>query len=89
MIAKARDIESGWTHEQDVASKQKQKELHDEFNGRARLEQSNGFARDILSPESVLGLFSVVEPPRESQSSFDEYEGIDEDYGAHFRIPGQ
>ena len=89
VIAKARDIESGWTHEQDVASKQKQKELHDKVNGRARLEQSNGFARDILSPESVLSLFSVVEPPRESQSSSDEYEGRDEDYGAHFRIPGQ
>ena len=56
VIAKARDIESGWTHEQDAAAKQKQKELHDKVNGRSRLEQSNGFARDILSPESVLSL---------------------------------
>jgi len=89
VVSKARDIETGWTHEQDVASKQKQNNFHDVVNGRARLEQSNGFARDILSVESVLGLFSLTESPRESETIFDEYEGRDQDYGAQFRIPGQ
>ncbi len=89
VISVARDIETGWTQEQDVATKKRQKDFNDPVNGRSRLEWSNGFSRDILSPEYVLGLFSLAESPRKSEALFNEYEERDQDYGTQFRIPGE
>jgi hypothetical protein len=90
VIANARDTETGWSHEHEIACKQKHKDIHDMAKGRARLEQSNGFfARDILSPASVLRLGTVAEPPLEYETSFVVKREVDLYSDAHLKVPGQ
>ena len=89
VVSNARDVETGWTHEQEVACRQKQRETQDIVNGRARLEHSNGFARDVLSQESVLSLFTKAESPPEIETTFPKYEGRDQNRRDQFWMPGQ